>query len=129
MKLMHAMSGLVVVGVCLVALSFGWQSLRSSRGAWSDDQAKEHARLSGEGHERMHEQVDVPAGKHKTHAEHPSKTGEESLDQVKRRYQQSREQLQQAQTRGRTAALVFRVLGVVCVLTGGAGYFVLRNKD
>jgi hypothetical protein len=129
MKPIHAMSALVIVGLCLLAISFGWRSIVDSRGAWSDKQAKEHARLSGEGHQRMHEQAEGPAGKSKTHKEHPAKTSEESLDEIKERYRQSREELQQAQNRGATAALVFRVLGGICTLIGGAGYFVLRYKD
>jgi hypothetical protein len=126
MKLMHAMSALVIAGVCLVAISFGWQSLVGGKRAWSDEQAKEHARLSGEGHHKMHERAEGPAGRH---TEHPAKSGEESLEEIKERYQQSREELQQAQSRGATTALVFRWLGAVCTVIGGAGYFVLRNRE
>ena len=139
MKLIHAMSGLVVVGVCLVVLSFFWQGIVGGRTAWSDEKAQKHADLSaklhakrGEGHHAA-EQAAVEAKRSGSAAKHPvekepEKSGS-SLEEYKERFAQSSVELQRAQNRGQTTALVFRWLGAVCTVIGGAGYFVLRNRE
>ena len=84
----------------------------------------------------MHEQAEGPAGHHKTHAaksakekEAARKEAEAARKDVERRFAEADAELQRAQNRGATTALVLRWLGAVCTVVGGAGYFVLRNKD
>lgn len=126
MKITHAMSGLVIVGVGLVVLSLCWTSIVGGRAAWSKEQAREHAELSAEGHRKMHEQAEGPAKRHKGDA---SKSGGESREEIQHRYEQVDADLQRAKTRGHTTALVFRWLGAVLTMIGGVGYFVLREKE
>ncbi len=133
MKLMHAMSALVIGGALLVVVSFVWPALVGGRNAWSDKQAKEHAELSAEGHHLRHAQAEGPAGHDKTHpsksAKEKQKEYEAAREKVDRRFAEVNADLRSAQNRGATTALVLRILGVVCTVVGGAGYFALRNKD
>jgi hypothetical protein len=136
MKLLYAMSALVVAGVCLVAISFVWPGIVGGKGNWNDEKAKEHARLSAEGHRLMHEQAEGPGGHDKTHAaktaketEAARKKADVARKEVERRFAEVDAELQRARNRGATTALVLRWLGAVCTIVGGAGYFVLRNKD
>lgn len=136
MKLSHAMSALVIAGVCLVALSFAWQGIVGGRNAWSDDKAKEHAQLSADGHRIMHEQAEGPAGHHKTHAPKSPKEKEAARQEadaarkdIQRRFAEVDAELQQAKNRGATTALVLRWLGAICAVVGGAGYLVVRNTE
>ncbi len=129
MKPLYAMTGLVIAGVCLVSLSFAWRSIVGQRGTWTKAQAENHARLSKSLHERSCQQADGPADAHKTHGHGDSQSDEPSTEELKASYEQSRAELERAQNRGATTALVLRWLGAVCTVVGGAGYLVLRNKD
>ena len=133
MKLIHVSLGSVAAGVLLVVLSFLLPSLVGGKRAWSDEQAKVYSEATSKMHQLGHERnPDAHAREHgnATHAkERDAKQLAAEYEKARERVEQLNVELERARTRGQTTAAWLQWIGVVCVVGGGAGYYVLRNAD
>jgi len=133
MKLIHVSLGFVAAGVLLVVLSFLLPSLVGGKRAWSEEQAQVYSEATSKVHQLGHERdPDAHAREHgkDPHAKEPdAKQLAAEFEEAKQHVEQLNVELERARTRGQTTALWLQWIGAVCVVLGGAGYYVLRSAD
>jgi hypothetical protein len=122
MKIIHLPLIVTGIGVLLVGLSFVWPSIVGPK-VWSDEQALRHSRISAEMHGFAHQESHDPD----LDPEAQQQAQARSLEEARQRFQQSQEMLQQAQAYRDGVPKLLRWAGGLCVVLGGAGFFLLRR--
>lgn len=108
-----------LVGALLVVVSVAWPHLVGGRQAWSQEDAAEHSRAMVKLHGlTLQDAHDDARGK---------AAGDAELAAARKDFERGRESLDNAHSRGQTTASVFRWLGILAVLGGGAAYLMGRR--
>ena len=103
-----------LVGALLVVVSVAWPHLVGGRQAWSQEDAAEHSRAMVKLHGLTLQDAHGDArGKAARDAE---------LAAARKDFERGQQALDNAHSRGQTTATLFRWLGILGVLGGGAAY-------
>lgn len=106
------------VGLALLVVSFIWPWVVRPEQVWTEERALEYQAASASLHElaHSHHHHDADSGVQYKADEPPPDTPE--MAAARQRFDQARELLESARTRGRSSSYVLRGLGVLIALSG-----------
>jgi hypothetical protein len=121
-KLNHLPLIALGAGLLLVGLSLVWPRMIGST-VWTEEQARQFSEASANVHQAAHDHSHDAGA-----AADDQKPQAQSLEEARRRFEQSRAQLDRAQSLRAGTARVLKWAGAVCVVLGAAAHFLLRHS-
>jgi hypothetical protein len=114
---------LIILGLCLLVLSWAWPVAAPPGRTWTEERAKQHSEVSVARHNAAYEGMKETDG----HSHGPP--GGPGLEEAKQRYDASAAELQVAKNSGSGVASWCCGLGVLVSGAGVAMYFVARMQS
>ncbi len=130
MKIIHLPLTVIAIGVLLVVASQVWPSLVGGS-VWSEEQARTLSRASAEVHRLQdhghgHGEAGHAHGDGHDHGQ-GHQEGPKTLEEAKRLYEIEEAKLRKARSFRSTPAVFFKWSGILCLIVGVVGFYVLRT--
>jgi hypothetical protein len=123
----------IVLGACLIVLSFAWESMYPPESRWTQEQAEEHARAGAHLHHlahpggHAHAKGESHSHSHShSHAEHKVNAAE--LEAARLRWEKSKAALAAATKQSSTTADWMRYGGTAAALVGVVGLVLDKRR-